>query len=288
MVYKMLVMNIDGTLEQDNGKIHKHTREAVDFALQKGIHITLATSRNFPAAKRVAKMLKLDSYLVTHQGAFIAKDVNKPIYVHRINEQITSELVTLLESFSCQIRLVHEKFLIGNKVKIPSNMMAKVVFQSPSRFMYQERYVDSLSERLLDDPVSPPKMEVIFFAKTDLEDAKKAIEDMYEEVHCIESGGLKMEIVAAGASKLNGVKYVCDHYGIQQHEVVAIGAGPDDIPLVSWAGLGVAMGNAPALLQDAADWITRTNNENGLAYMVREHFRKQYRIEFLKKNNMLK
>lgn len=288
MVYKMLVMNIDGTLEQDNGKIHKHTREAVDFALQKGIHITIATSRNFPAAKRVAKILKLDSYLAAHQGAFIAKELNKPIYVHRINEQITSELVTLLESFSCQIRLVHEKFLLGNKVKVPNNMLAKVVFQSASRFIYQERYVDSLSERLLDDPVSPPKMEVIFFRKKDLEDAKKAIEEMYEEVHCIESDGLKMEIVAAGASKLNGIKYICNHYGIKQHEVVAVGAGMDDIPLVSWAGLGVAMGNAPIALQDSADWITRTNNEHGLAYMVREHFRKQYRIEFLKKNNMLK
>jgi hypothetical protein len=285
----MLVMNIDGTIEQDNGKIHKQTREALDFALQKGIYITLATSRHFPAAKRAAKMLKLDSYLVTHQGGFIAKHINKPIYVNRNNEQTTGELVTLLESFSCQIRIVHEKFLLANKVKIPNNMLSKVVFQSASRFIYQERYVDSLSERLLDEPASPPKIEVIFFSEKDLEDAKKAIGDMYhDEIQCIEPEPLKMEITGAGASKLNGVRYICDHFGIKQQEVVAIGSGSDDIPLVRWAGLGVAMGNAPIGLQDAADWITRTNNENGLSYVVKEHFRKQYRIEFLRKNNMLK
>ncbi|MFK4998233.1 HAD family hydrolase [Bacillus sp. N9] len=109
MIYKMLVMNIDDTLISTNGRIHKLTREAVEFALNKGVIITLATSRNFPAAKRIAKTLKIDSHIVAHQGGFIAKALKKPIYVNRIPDQITKELVSLLESFSCQIKLVHEK-----------------------------------------------------------------------------------------------------------------------------------------------------------------------------------
>lgn len=165
MTYKMLVSNIDGTLLQDNGRIHKQTREAIEFALQKGIHIILATTRNFPAAKRTAKSLKLKDYIIAHHGAFIAKDINKPIYVHKVHEQVASEITAFLESFPCKIRLVNEKFLIGNKTKLPTNMMARVVFQSANRFVYQERYVDSISEKLLDQPISPSNFEVEFLMK---------------------------------------------------------------------------------------------------------------------------
>ncbi|MCR2821086.1 Cof-type HAD-IIB family hydrolase [Lederbergia panacisoli] len=288
MVYKMLVLNIDGTLLQDNGRINKMTREAIDFAQSKDIKVILATSKNFPAAKRVAKTLKVDNHIVSHQGGYIAKELNKPVYVNRIHEKITSEITTFLESFSCQIKLVHEQFSLGNKVKLPENILAKVVFQRTSRFSYSEQYVDHLSEKLQEEPVSPPKIEAIFENKGNLSDAKKAIEEMYDEVICIEVGDKRLDIVAAGVSKLNGVKYLCEQYGIKRDEVVAIGAGIDDLPLVQWAGLGVAMGNAPAIVRSEANWNTRTNNDNGVAYMVKEHFRKQYKLEFLKKINVLK
>ncbi len=288
LVYKMLVMNIDGTLLQDNGRMNRYTREAIEYALAKGIYVTLATSQNFLAAKRVAKSLKLKSYIVTHQGAFIAKEVNEPLYVNRIQEDVTSEIVTLLESFSCQIRLVHEKFSIGNKVKLPENMMARVIFQTANRFTYPEQYVDSLSERLIDRPIAPLQIEVKFFKEKDIIDAKKALKEMYDEVSCFKKDQLHLEIVPAGVSKLVGLTYICDHFGVDRHEVVAIGAGLDDLPLIQWAGLGVAMGNSSEQVQEAADWVTRSNNENGVAYMVKEHFRKQYRLEFLKNMNEIK
>jgi len=281
----MLVLNIDGTILQDNGRIHKDTREAIDFALQKGIHIVLATSRSFPTAKRTAKSLKLKNYIVAHQGAFIAKEINKPIFTSRIQEEVTSEVTTLLESFSCQIRLVHEKYLLGNKVNLPNNMMARVVIQSANRFAYQERYVDSISERLMDTPATPLNMEVTFSNRKERADAQKAIQEMYDEVICIPKEDFKMMIVPSNVSKLDGVKFLCSHYGIKQHEVVSIGAGIDDLSLLQWSGLGVAMGNSPQKLKEAADWITRTNNDNGVAYMVKEHFRKQYRLGFLRKIN---
>ncbi|MBS4193540.1 Cof-type HAD-IIB family hydrolase [Lederbergia citri] len=288
MVYKMLVLNIDGTLLQDNGRINKMTREAIEFAQSKDIKVILATAKNFPAAKRVAKSLKIDNHIVAHQGGYIAKELNKPVYVNRIHENLTKELTTFLESFSCQIKLVHEKFSLGNKVKLPDNILAKVVFQRANRFSYSEQYVDQLSEKLLENPVSPPKIEAVFETSADLSDAKKAIEEMYDEVVCIETENRRLDIVAAGVSKLDGVKYLCNQHFIKREEVVAIGAGMDDLPLVQWAGLGVAMGNAPYAVRAAADWNTRTNNDNGFAYMVKEHFRKQYKLEFLRKINVLK
>ncbi|MCL6572711.1 MAG: HAD hydrolase family protein, partial [Bacillus sp. (in: Bacteria)] len=79
MIYRLLALNIDGTLLQTNGRIHKSTKEAIDYVEQKGIYVTLVTSRSFPSARKVAKVLKIKSPLITHQGAYIASPEEEPI-----------------------------------------------------------------------------------------------------------------------------------------------------------------------------------------------------------------
>lgn len=288
MVYKLLVTNIDGTLLQDNGRMNKVTREAIEFAQNKDITVLLTTSKHYSAAKRIAKALNIEGHIIAHQGAFIGKEVNKPVYVRRITPQITKEIVALLETVPCHFKLVHEEYTIANKVKLPDSLLARVVFQRTSRFSYSEQFVDDVSEKLQETSVSPPNIEVTFENKTYLEDAQKALTAMFDEVVCIPTDSHSMQIVSSDVSKLNGVQYVCSQMGIRPSEVVAIGSGMDDLSLVKWAGLGVAMGNAPQEVKAVANWLTRSNNDNGVAYMVKEHFRKQYKLEFLRKIDMLK
>ncbi|MBN8198997.1 Cof-type HAD-IIB family hydrolase [Bacillus sp. NTK034] len=288
MIYRMLALNIDGTLLQSNGRLHKSTKEAIEYVQQKGIYVTLVTSRSFPSAKKAAKALKINSLLVTHRGAYIAASQEKPIYVKRIQEDETYEIVRLLEGFTCQIRLVHEKYSLANKTKLNTNMLAKTVFTTGDPIFYSQQFVDLLSDTILDEPVTPPKIEVYFEDKGDLEDAKAAIRGMFENVEVIKLGDLRMDIVPAGVSKLNGLLYLCEHLGISRNQMVVIGDSADDLEMIEAAGLGVAMGNAPAEVKKAADWLTRSNNQNGVSYMVKEHFRKQHPIDFLKKMNLLK
>lgn len=288
MIYRMLALNIDGTLLQSNGRLHKSTKEAIEYVQQKGIYVTLVTSRSFPSAKKAAKALKINSLLVTHRGAYIAASQEKPIFVKRIQEDETFEIVRLLEGFTCQIRLVHEKYSLSNKTKLNTNMLAKTVFTTGDPIFYSQQFVDSLSDTILDEPVTPPKIEVYFEDKDDLEDAQAAIRGMFENVEVIKLSDLRMDIVPAGVSKLNGLLYLCEHLGISRNQMVVIGDSEDDLEMIEAAGLGVAMGNAPAEVKKAADWLTRSNDQNGVSYMVKEHFRKQHPIDFLKKMNLLK
>ncbi|MCS0789612.1 Cof-type HAD-IIB family hydrolase [Cytobacillus firmus] len=288
MIYRMLALNIDGTILQSNGRLHKSTKEAIEYVQQKGIYVTLVTSRSFPSAKKAAKALKINSLLVTHRGAYIAASQEKPIFVKRIQEDETFEIVRLLEGFPCQIRLVHEKYSLANKTKLNTNMLAKTVFTTGDPIFYSQQFVDSLSDTILDEPVTPPKIEVYFEDKDDLEDAQAAIRGMFENVEAIKLSDLRMDIVPAGVSKLNGLLYLCEHLGISRNQMVVIGDSEDDLEMIKAAGLGVAMGNAPAEVKKAADWLTRSNDQNGVSYMVKEHFRKQHPIDFLKKMNLLK
>lgn len=288
MIYRLLAINIDGTLLQSNGRIQRSTKEAVEYVQQKGIYVTLVSSRSFPSAKKVAKVLKLDSYLVTHRGAYIASSLDQPLLVRRISEDITFELVRLLEAFHCQIRLVDDRFSLANRSRVSNNLLAKTVFTSGDPVFYSQQFVESLSDTIADEPCSPPKIEVYFERNEDLQDAKQAIYTMYDEIETLELDQLRLEIVPRGVSKLTGLLYLGERLGVSAREMVAIADGIDDIDMLEKVGLGVAMGNAPVEVKKASHWVTRSNNENGVGYMVKEHFRKQQPIEFLKKMNIIK
>lgn len=288
MIYRLLALNIDGTLLQANGKIHKSTREAIEYVQQKGIIVTIATSRSFATARKVAKALKIKTPLVTHQGAFIAAKQEKPLFVRRINEEVTYDIVRFLEVFPCQIRLVHEQFSLANKLKLNNNLLVRTVFTSGDPVMYSQQFVSSLSDHLHGEPVKTPKIEVYFEKRKDLQDAKTALDKMYSEIETIELDPLRLDIVPAGCSKLSGLSYIGRQYGIRLQEMVVIGNSLDDIPMIEAAGLGVAMGSSEFEVKRAADWITRSENEHGVAYMVREHFRKQQPIEFLRKMKIIR
>jgi Cof subfamily protein (haloacid dehalogenase superfamily) len=288
MIYRLLALNIDGTLLQSNGKLHKSTKEAVEYVQQKGILVTLVTSRSFPSARKVARALKIKLPLVSQQGAFISGVQEKPLYVKKINEVVTYDTVRFLEEFPCQIRLVTEQFSLANKLKINNDLLAKTVFTSGDPVFYSQQFVSSLSESLHEQALTPSKIEVYFEENSDLQDVKKALSKMYSEIDPIELDSLRLDIVPSGVSKLSGLSYLGSHLGIKNEEMVVIGDSLDDIPMLEAVGLGVAMGNSKVEVKKAADWITRSENEHGVAYMVMEHFRKQQPIEFLRKMNIIK
>ncbi|MCM3162004.1 Cof-type HAD-IIB family hydrolase [Metabacillus litoralis] len=282
--YRLLALNIDGTLLRSNGRLQASTKEAIDFVKEKEVYVTLVTNRHFQSAKKLAKALKLDSFLVTHGGAFISENLDEPFYEKRLSEDLTFNLVQVLENFNCNIRLTHERFSIGNRKKIASNLLSKSILNTSDSMFYPVQFVDSLGDTLRDEPVSATKIDVHFKYDEEKEEAEKLIQEAFDEVDLKTSSKSKsFEIVRKGVSKENGLRALASHLKIPLHETVAIGDSDDDIEMIKSAGLGVAMWNAPFEVKHAADWVTRSNNQQGVAYMVKEHFRKQQRQDFLRK-----
>lgn len=288
MVYRLLAVNIDGTLLQSNGRLNKSTKEAIDYVHQKGVHVALVTSRNYHSAKKVAKALKINPMIVAQQGAFVGASMEKPIMVKRISEELTAELVQMLEKTTCQILLIHEKYSLGNRVNLPENLLGKSVMYLNDQNIYAQNYVDDISEELIDQPMAPTKMDIIFPEKNARNEMLKLIKEMFPEVDALLHPGHKLTIVPKGVSKWSGVLYLADHLKVKRTEIVSIGDGLDDMEMIAGSGLGVAMGNADEEVRKVAKWVTRSNDQDGVAYMLREFFRKQHPIEFLQKMNMLK
>ncbi len=282
MIYRLLAINIDGSLLRSNGKLQKGTKEAIDFVREKGVYVTLYSSRNFQAAQKIAKVLKLDSILVTHSGAFISSSLDTPLVQKRLSEEKTFNLVQVLEHFECNIRISHERFSLGNRRKLASNLIAKTVLSSADPVFYPIQFVESLGDTLRDQPVAAPKIDVFFSNKQEKEKALRTIREAFSDVNVVVCGGERLEILHHGVSKLRGLQLLGEHLDIELQEMVAIGDSIDDIEVIESVGLGVAMWNAPVEVKRAADWVTRSNNQSGVTYMIKEHFRKQFPLDFLK------
>jgi Cof subfamily protein (haloacid dehalogenase superfamily) len=278
MFYRLLALNIDGTILRSNGRLQKGIKESVDFVKRRGVYITLVTNRNFPSAKKVAKALKLDSILVTHGGGFIASSVDDPIIENRIPEDKTFNIVQVLENFDCNIRLLHERYSLGNRVHLQNNMVARAVITTGDPLFYPMQFVESLGDSLRDYPVSSPKIDVYFADQEEMERARTTIERAFEGINIYSDHPLKFDIIPEKVSKRGGIELLGKYLGIELSEMVVIGDSYSDLTMINEAGLGVAMGNAPTAVKQAAKWITRTNDQNGAAYMVMSHFRKQLSI----------
>ncbi len=178
---------------QSNGRLNKSTKEAIDYVHQKGVHVALVTSRNYHSAKKVAKALKINPMIVAQQGAFVGASIEKPIMVKRISEELTAELVQMLEKTTCQILLIHEKYSLGNRVNLPENLLGKTVMYLNDQNIYAQNYVDDISEELIDQPMAPTKMDIIFSEKSDRNDMLKLIKEMFPEVDAILHPGHKAD-----------------------------------------------------------------------------------------------
>ncbi|KFL14954.1 haloacid dehalogenase [Geobacillus stearothermophilus] len=282
-MYKLLALNIDGTILKNNGRLPRETKEAVDYVKRKGVYVTLITSRNLLSARKVAKALRLDGMLIAFQGAMIARTLDDKLFDAVIPEERTFNIVQILENFNCNIRLMHERYSLGNRKKVKKNLVVQTVLSSSDPFFYPTQFVDSLGDVLIDEPIAVPKIDVFFAGDAERDEAAAVLAKAVPSIDMIMLPNGKMEIVPQGVSKLAGLRRLAQHIGVSLKETVVIGDGLDDLPAIEAAGLGVAMGNAPLEVKRAADWVTRSNEQLGVAYMVKEHFRKQQRIEFLQK-----
>lgn len=282
MYYRLLAMSIDGTLLKSNGKLDRATKDAIQYVKDKGVYVTLVTSRNFSSAKKVAKALKLDSYLVTHSGAFMARSVDKPFYEQRIPEEQTIQMVELLEQRKCTVRVVHERFSLGNRFRNRGNLIARAAFSTADPIFYPMQFVEMLSDTLRQNPVAPPNIEVYVGNQAEADAIKGELYSAFSGIDIIDDRDGKLDILPANNSKRKGLQMLGEQLGISLREMVFIGDSYRDKELIEQTGLGVAMWNAPADVKLAADWITRSNDQQGVSYMVKEHFRKQLRVKMIK------
>ena len=256
---RCIAMDLDDTLLSDDLSI-SHTNElAIKEALQRGVKIILASGRMIVSMRPYAQKLKLDLPLISYNGAIISAALSgEIIYSQPIPKELTVQVISIFRQRGVHLNLYQDDKLYIDEV----NTWSKKYEVSAGVPAYP---VGDLVE-FLKDP--PPKLlgigeiEVINQLQSDLQ------QQFGTQLIFTKSKPTYLEILAAGVSKGRALQFLAEKWGFDRKEVMAIGDAPNDLSMISWAGIGVAIGNANSSVKEQADWVVSDNNHNGVAEAI--------------------
>ena len=264
--YKMLVTDMDYTLLNKEKKVSDRNREALRRAMEKGVHMVVATGRIYTSARIYAKLLGLDTPIIASNGALI-KDASKTIFRDILSQDTVREMLRLCHKYGVYCHFFTENTIYSEKL-----INVSLRYTEWNKYMGEE---DQVKIRIVDDGeeiVEAAKTEVLKAVVFDEDDEKiQKLRDGIMETGIVSvSQSMKhnLEVMNKGVNKGNAVRILAQMYGINREEIIAIGDNENDISMIEYAGLGIAMGNAEELLKRAADHVTGDYQEDGVAEAI--------------------
>ncbi|KEI07684.1 haloacid dehalogenase [Clostridium sp. K25] len=288
-MYKLIGIDIDGTLVKNNKTLSNKTIETIKKAKRKGVKIVLVTGRPIQGLKQYTEKLGLNSnndYGIACSGGLIQCLGNKKIlfessltfkefsYLYNLSKDLkitlnflsrdtiltpNLNLTTQVESFLSNVPMeikdfetLDENIFINRIVYINEtddfvNHLMKIIKRVNIKYTFPKK-IHGNSNLILDEDSLPKKL--------------------FENFTVLKPSSETLEIQKKGINKGSSLNFLAKKLGINPNEVIAVGDSGNDIDMIKYAGLGVAMGNAFSEVKEIADYITYTNEEDGLAHVI--------------------
>jgi hypothetical protein len=265
--YRLLIVDIDGTLVGRDGGISVENKEAVIKAGRSGVQVVLSTGRVPRACLGIVRELLLDGYHIFFDGALVSDpEQEHEIYVHPLKKEMVKQAVEFarqneiyLELFSAIKYFVERKTratrIHGELMGIETTMVdfnevwkreailkANLIVYSPEEATKAEKFRNHFRERLHFSVARSPAYPGVDF----------------------------INVVDPQVSKGKALESLASHLGLPISETMAVGDGTNDISLLSTVGLAIAMDNAPDEVKRVADYITLDVDQNGLAAAIKK------------------
>ncbi|MGM8364563.1 Cof-type HAD-IIB family hydrolase [Virgibacillus sp. W0181] len=235
---KLIALDMDGTLLNNQLEVSAYTEKIITKALEKDIHVVLSTGRWLEICYPIAESLNLSTYMITSNGGEIWSAEKELLQRQLLDATTLEKLWKFAETIGVGTWLVSTE---------------KVYFEGsrPEDFSKHEW------------------LKMAFVALNN-EQKKLIYEELrnYERLELSNSLPTNIEVNPYGVNKASGLEWVCKEIGITMSEVMAVGDSLNDIRMIEKAGIGVAVENAQDAVKDAADYITDTNENDGVAKAI--------------------
>jgi Cof subfamily protein (haloacid dehalogenase superfamily) len=265
MLPAMIATDVDGTLLDEDERVTPRTRAAVRAAVDAGVHFVLATGRPPRWISPIVDALGLAPMAVCANGAVVYDASTDRIVSART---LSSDQLKMLAEIAT--RVIPGAGLAVERVGRTAHDAATPQFVSSPGYEHAWLNPDN-TEVSLEDLLSAPAVKLLIrkagARSSDMIAALAKHVGIEGDMTYSTNNGL-IEVVPLGISKATGVEEVAQPLGITADDVVAFGDMPNDVPMLRWAGLGVAMGNAHQEAIDAADEVTERNSDDGLARVL--------------------
>lgn len=256
---KLIATDLDGTYLNNETSISDYNKKVFQKLMNEGIEIILATGRAFNGMKRYNDMINNNNHSIVFNGSVIA-DTNGNFIYNKVIDEASSRAIANL----------HNKY----KVYLHVYSGNKYIVSEPD--FYYKRYINR--EKITDTIVGLENIEDFKFSKMVFIGERDELESLQSEirnnfkVHTSFSHTNFLEVLAYGINKGSALEWLCGQKGIKKEEVIAFGDNYNDIEMIEYAGIGVAMENAEEELKRKADCICLTNSEDGVGRFLSEYF----------------
>ena len=264
-MYKLIALDLDGTLTDKNKNILEETKQELIKLAQKGVIIVLASGRPTAGIFKEAKELTLDQvggYLLSFNGARVLDyKTNEVVYEQTLSSEIAHEMYDRAKAFGLSP-------LTYNATEIITEDIGDHWIQ-----------LESFTTKMNIKHVQDFKKEVSFDVNKVLITGEPAyVAQILDEFKAPYEGKMSIyrsdpyfiECMANGIDKAASLDVLCKKLGIKQEETIAFGDGYNDLSLIEYCGYGVAMENAVDEVKERANYITLSNNDNGIAYCLKQ------------------
>lgn len=270
MAYELLVLDVDGTLVNTDKKISERTRAALVECQENGIRVAIASGRCTEGIRNQAEEICLDKYggyIVSFNGGRITNcETGETIYDIPLPDGMIHELYDYSLQEDTGILTYHDGKIIAHSDTDPyiviDSKACDIPIWVPEDF-HKEVHFNGNKCILTGDPEHLEKLE------------PKAAKDFEGRLSVYRSEGFYLEMMPYGIDKAYGVSKLLQRLGYSRGQMVCCGDGFNDLSMIEYAGLGVAMANASEQLKEKADYVAPSCDEDGIVDVV-ERFIKDW------------
>lgn len=285
-MYKLIAVDLDGTMLNSYGVVTEHTKKSIKKSIEKGTDVIIASGRPIDSIKTIAKEIRSENYFIAGNGALIY-DIKKDevIYEKYMSKQKILEIIKICEENSISYNVYTDKTILAKALKynvlyyhkenlkkeenkkthinIVENMYEYVKNMKEEKFLKvtvcddNKSIFNSIIRKLrqLDD------IEVLDVLHMSRKTIRQGTEDITIEYYYT-------EISSANVDKWEALKFLMNRLNISSNELIAIGDNINDEKMIKNAGVGIAMKGCNPEIQKIADYITDTNNDDGVGKAI--------------------
>lgn len=266
MEYKLIALDLDGTLKNSNNEITPKTREALIQAQKLGIKVVLASGRPTPGLRHEARELELEKYggyILSFNGARVVDvKTGNTVYEQTLTIDEAKKSYDRAKEFGLACMTYEDDVVVTEDID--------------DEYVCIEAYINDIQKRKVEsfkESLKKPIHKVLLTGKPDYvasieEEFKKPFGD---SLSIYRSAPYFIEIMAKGIDKATSLDRLAKSLHIKQEEVMAFGDGYNDLSMIEYAGLGVAMDNAVDGVKERANEMTLSNDEDGIAHTLKKY-----------------
>ena len=261
-MYKLIALDMDGTLLREDKTISSETFAAIKNARSKGVKVVLTTGRPLKGIKRYLEQLGLiteGDYAITCNGSVVQETkTGKVIAEKRLTYQDLLDIYQLSKDLNLNIHALTANTCLSPKV---------------SKYTQLEADINKIPLEILDYNTMDSERKIIKAMLVDepeiLDEAIKRIpKEFYDRFTIVKSAPFFLEFLNKSVNKGVGVELLASSLNIKQEEIICVGDADNDIHMIEYAGLGVAMANAFPQVKRKANYITHSNENDGVAHVI--------------------